>query len=104
MRVVAADSRDAIVALTRTTALDVAGTGVRVNSLLPGATETPLLERSFSRNADPDGARARSVARHPMGRFATADEVALAALYLASDESSFTTGTELRVDGGWIAG
>ena len=97
-------SKGAIVALTRTTALDVAGTGVRVNSLLPGATETPLLERSFSRNADPDGARARSVARHPMGRFATADEVALAALYLASDESSFTTGTELRVDGGWIAG
>lgn len=97
-------SKGAIVALTRTTALDLADTGVRVNSLLPGATETPLLERSFARNADPDRARARSLARHPMGRFATADEVALAALYLASDESSFTTGTELRVDGGWIAG
>lgn len=97
-------SKGAVVALTRTTAIDVAETGVRVNSILPGATETPLLERSFARNADPDGARERSLARHPMGRFATADEVAQAALYLASSESSFTTGTEIRVDGGWIAG
>jgi NAD(P)-dependent dehydrogenase (short-subunit alcohol dehydrogenase family) len=77
---------------------------VRVNSILPGATETPLLDRSFGRLPDPETARARSLARHPMGRFGTADEVAAAALYLASDESSFTTGTELRVDGGWLAG
>jgi NAD(P)-dependent dehydrogenase (short-subunit alcohol dehydrogenase family) len=97
-------SKGAVVALTRTTAVDVATTGVRVNSLLPGATETPLLERSFARNTDPAAARQRSIDRHPMGRFATADEVATAALFLASDESSFTTGTELRVDGGWIAG
>jgi 2-keto-3-deoxy-L-fuconate dehydrogenase len=44
------------------------------------------------------------MARHPMGRFGTAEEIASAALYLASDESSFTTGTEIRIDGGWIAG
>ena len=97
-------SKGAVVALTRTTANDCAGQGVRVNSLLPGATETPLLDKSFGRLADPEAARARSISRHPMGRFGTVDEVASAAVYLASDESSFTTGTELRVDGGWIAG
>ena len=97
-------SKGAVVALTRTTANDYAAHGVRVNSLLPGATETPLLDRSFGRLTDPDGARQRSLARHPMGRFGKAEEVAQAALYLASDESAFTTGTEIRVDGGWIAG
>jgi len=97
-------SKGAVIALARTTAVDYATAGVRVNSILPGATETPLLDRSFGRLPDPETARARSLARHPMGRFGTADEVAAAALYLASDESSFTTGTELRVDGGWLAG
>lgn len=97
-------SKGAIIALTRTTANDYAGRGVRVNSLLPGATETPLLDRSFGRLADPDTARERSLARHPMGRFGRPEEIAHAAVYLASDESSFTTGTEIRVDGGWIAG
>ncbi|MDH3680928.1 MAG: glucose 1-dehydrogenase [Acidimicrobiia bacterium] len=97
-------SKGAVIAMTRTTALDLARTGVRVNSILPGATETPLLERSFGRLADPERARARSLARHPMGRFGKPEEIAQAALYLASDESSFTTGTEIRVDGGWISG
>lgn len=91
-------------ALTRTAANDYAHAGVRINSLLPGATETPLLDRSFGRLGDPEGARARSLARHPMGRFGQPEEIANAALYLASDESSFTTGTEIRIDGGWIAG
>jgi 2-keto-3-deoxy-L-fuconate dehydrogenase len=97
-------SKGAIVSLARTTAVELAPTGVRVNSILPGATETPLLGRSFARLGDPDQARARSLARHPMGRFGRPEEIAAAALYLASDESSFTTGTELAVDGGWIAG
>ena len=97
-------SKGAVVALTRTTAVDCAKTGVRVNSILPGATETPLLDRSFARLGDPAGARARSVARHPMGRFGQPEEMAAAAVYLASDDSTFTTGAEIRVDGGWIAG
>ncbi len=97
-------SKGAVIALTRTTANDYADRGVRVNSLLPGATETPLLTRSFGRLADPEGARGRSLARHPMGRFGRPEEIAHAAVYLASDESSFTTGTEIRIDGGWIAG
>jgi len=97
-------SKGAIIALTRTTANDYANKGVRVNSLLPGATETPLLDRSFGRLADPEAAKKRSLARHPMGRFGQPEEIAHAAVYLASNESSFTTGTEIRVDGGWIAG
>ncbi|MCP3990455.1 MAG: SDR family oxidoreductase [Actinomycetia bacterium] len=97
-------SKGAVIAMTRTTALDCATSGVRVNAILPGATETPLLDRSFARLAKADEARARALARHPMGRFGRPEEIAQAALYLASDESSFTTGTEIRVDGGWIAG
>ena len=97
-------SKGAVIAMTRTTALDHARSGVRVNSLLPGATETPLLDTSFGRLDDPERARRASLARHPMGRFGLATEIAQAALYLASDESTFTTGTEIRVDGGWIAG
>jgi 2-keto-3-deoxy-L-fuconate dehydrogenase len=97
-------SKGAVVALTRTAANDYAAAGLRVNSLLPGATETPLLKRSFGRLSDPEAARQRSLDRHPMGRFGRPEEIAQAAVYLASDESSFTTGTEIRVDGGWIAG
>ncbi len=97
-------AKGAILSLTRTMALDFAGDGVRVNAILPGAIETPLLARSFVRSAMPDAVREASRARHPMGRFGHAGEVAEAALYLASDAASFTTGTELVVDGGWLAG
>ena len=97
-------AKGAILSLTRTMALDFAADGVRVNAILPGAIDTPLLRRSFARHADPGVSRAASLARHPMARFGRAEEVAEAALYLANDASSFTTGTELVVDGGWLAG
>ncbi len=97
-------SKGAIVSLCRTTANDHAAEGVRVNCILPGATETPLLERSFARFEDPTPYVERSLSRHPLGRFGRPEEVAEAALFLASDNSSFTTGSELRVDGGWIGG
>lgn len=96
-------SKGAVIALTRSVALDYAADGIRANVLVPGAIETPLLERSFARQADPAAARERARSRHPMGRFGTPDEVALGALYLACDDSSFTTGTLLVVDGGWLA-
>ena len=97
-------SKGAIVSLCRTAANDHASDGIRINCILPGATETPLLDRSFARFDDPTPYIERSLSRHPLGRFGRPEEVADAALFLASDESSFTTGTELRVDGGWIGG
>jgi NAD(P)-dependent dehydrogenase (short-subunit alcohol dehydrogenase family) len=96
-------AKGAIISLTRTMAVDFASDGVRVNALAPGAIDTPLLRRSFGRHADPEPVREASRQRHAMKRFGQADEVASAALYLASDESSFTTGVVLPVDGGWLA-
>ena len=96
-------AKGAIISLTRTMAVDFATDGIRVNALAPGAIVTPLLRRSFARHADPQAVREASRQRHAMKRFGEADEVAAAALYLASDESSFTTGVVLPVDGGWLA-
>jgi 2-keto-3-deoxy-L-fuconate dehydrogenase len=96
-------AKGAIVSLTRTMAVDFATDGIRVNAIAPGAIDTPLLRRSFARHADPDAMREVSRQRHAMKRFGAAEEVASAALYLASDESSFTTGVVLPVDGGWLA-
>ena len=97
-------SKGAILSLTKTMALDHVADGIRVNTILPGAIDTPLLARSMARAAAPDAARDASLQRHPMHRFGRAEEVAEAALYLASDAATFTTGTELVVDGGWLAG
>jgi len=97
-------AKGALLSLTRTMALDFAPDGIRVNALVPGAIDTPLLARGLARNADPAAAAERSRQRHALGRFGRAEEVARAALFLASDDSSFTTGTALAVDGGWLAG
>ncbi len=97
-------AKGAILSLTKTMALDFVADGVRVNAILPGAIDTPMLARSMARSPTPDAAREASRSRHPMHRFGRADEVAEGVLYLASDASSFTTGTELLVDGGWLAG
>jgi 2-keto-3-deoxy-L-fuconate dehydrogenase len=96
-------AKGAIISLTRTMAVDFATDGIRVNAIAPGAIETPLLQRSFARHADPGAVRETSRNRHAMRRFGKPEEIAEAALYLASDASSFTTGTVLPVDGGWLA-
>jgi 2-keto-3-deoxy-L-fuconate dehydrogenase len=96
-------SKGAIVSLTQTMAVDFATDGIRVNAIAPGAIDTPMLRRSFARHADPEPVREASRNRHAMKRFGEASEVAEAALYLASDASSFTTGIVLPVDGGWLA-
>ena len=96
-------AKGAILSLTRTMALDFAADGIRVNAIAPGAIDTPMLARGFGRQADPDAAREASRRRHALGRFGEAREIAEAALYLASDAASFTTGTTLPVDGGWLA-
>src|SRR5262245_8532406 len=86
-------SKGAIVSLARTMAVDHAAAGIRVNVVVPGAVDTPLLARAFRRASDPDAARERSIARHPLGRLGRPEEIAQAALFLASDDSSFTTGS-----------
>ncbi|BAT61449.1 cyclopentanol dehydrogenase [Variibacter gotjawalensis] len=96
-------AKGAILSLTRTMALDYAADGIRVNAIAPGAIDTPMLRRSFARHADPEPVREASRQRHALKRFGDPDEIAQAVLYLASDRSSFSTGTTLVVDGGWLA-
>lgn len=96
--------KGAVMSLARTMALDHAADRIRVNTVIPGAIDTPLLARGFARNADPKAARAKSEARHAMMRLGRAEEVAEAILFLASGNASFTTGSCLMVEGGWLAG
>ncbi len=96
-------AKGAIISLTRTMAVDFATDGIRVNAIAPGAIDTPMLRRSFARHADPEPVREASRNRHAMKRFGKAEEVAATALHLASDASSFTTGSVMVVDGGWLA-
>jgi NAD(P)-dependent dehydrogenase (short-subunit alcohol dehydrogenase family) len=97
-------TKGAVVSLAKSMAVDHAADGIRVNVLVPGAIDTPLLNRAFARGADPEAARAASVARHPLGRLGRPEEMARAARFLLSDDSSFTTGACLLADGGWLAG
>jgi NAD(P)-dependent dehydrogenase (short-subunit alcohol dehydrogenase family) len=94
-------AKGAILSLTRTMALDFAQDGVRVNALVPGAIDTPMLARGLGRSPDPPAAREASRQRHALQRFGRPEEVAAAALFLAAD-ASFTTGIALPVDGGWL--
>jgi len=96
-------AKGAIISLTKTMAVDFATDAIRINAIAPGAIETPMLKRSFARHADSETVRETSRNRHAMKRFGRPEEVAEAALYLASDTSSFTTGTVMVVDGGWLA-
>ena len=93
-------SKGALITLTRTLALELAEHGIRVNCICPASIDTPMLQASFDRLADPEAARARNVKRHPLGRFGTPDDVANLALFLASDEASFITGATYVIDGG----
>jgi NAD(P)-dependent dehydrogenase (short-subunit alcohol dehydrogenase family) len=95
-----ATSKGAIITFTRTLALELAETGVRVNCICPASIETPMLQASFDRQADPAAARASNVKRHPLGRLGTPDDVANLALFLASDEALFITGGTYVIDGG----
>jgi NAD(P)-dependent dehydrogenase (short-subunit alcohol dehydrogenase family) len=93
-------SKGGVLALSRELGVEFAKRGVRVNALCPGPVDTPLLRELYAK--DPEQA-ARRLVHVPMGRFATADEIANAVLFLASDESSYVNATAFMVDGG-IAG
>jgi 2-keto-3-deoxy-L-fuconate dehydrogenase len=96
-------SKGAIASFTKTMAVDHAKQGIRVNALMPGVIDTPMPARSLKRYADPDAMRAYWKERHPIGRIGKPEEVARAALFLASDDASFITGHLMFVDGGWTA-
>jgi 2-keto-3-deoxy-L-fuconate dehydrogenase len=98
-RYVYAATKGAVVALTRSVALDFVARGIRCNCICPGTIETPSLEGRIA--ALGGNAREMFVARQPMGRLGTADEVAALAIYLAGDESAFTTGAAYVIDGGF---
>jgi 2-keto-3-deoxy-L-fuconate dehydrogenase len=96
-------TKGAIASLAKTMAVDHAGDGIRVNAIMPGVIDTPMPARSLERFEDPTATRRQWEARHPMNRFGRPEEVARAALFLASEDASFTTGSLLFVDGGWTA-
>ena len=93
-------SKGAVLSLSRELAVQFARQGVRVNALCPGPVETPLLTRLF---ADDPAAYERRRVHLPMGRLARAEEIARAALFLASDDSSYVNGATFLVDGGLTA-
>lgn len=93
-------TKAAVVGLTKSMALDYVKNNIRVNCLCPGTVETPSLSQRLAAFPNPAEARKNFVARQPMGRFGSAEEIAAAALYLVSDEAAFVTGVAFPIDGG----
>ncbi|MCA7902059.1 SDR family oxidoreductase [Burkholderia cepacia] len=105
-RFVYGTTKAAVIGLTKAVAADFVERGIRCNAICPGTIESPSLEQRIAdqarlRDVSADEVRQAFVARQPIGRIGTADEVAALALYLASDEASFTTGAIHLIDGGW---
>jgi NAD(P)-dependent dehydrogenase (short-subunit alcohol dehydrogenase family) len=98
-------SKGAILAMTRSIAIDFVGEGVRCNAICPGTVHTPFVEGYLRRSfpGQEDAVRQTLHARQPIGRMGLPEEIAAAALYLASDEAAFVTGSALVIDGGWTA-
>lgn len=99
-------TKAAVVGLTKSVAADYVGQGIRCNAICPGTVHSPSLEQRIAAQAQKEGRSAEDVyaafvARQPMGRIGRPEEIAALAVYLASDESAFTTGTAQIIDGGW---
>jgi len=94
----------AVVGLTKSMALDHARDGIRVNCICPGRVETPFVSARLKEYPDPKKAYDEMAATQALGRMGKPEEIAAAALYLASDEAAFITGTAFLIDGGWSAG
>lgn len=93
-------SKAAVIGLTKAVAADHVTQGIRCNAVCPGTVDTPSLQDRINAYTDPVEARKNFIARQPMGRLATAEEIAPVVIFLASDESSFSTGNVYSVDGG----
>jgi 2-keto-3-deoxy-L-fuconate dehydrogenase len=94
-------TKAAVIGLTKSLAADFIRQGIRVNAICPGTVESPSLEERIAALGDIEKARKEFIARQPMGRLGKPEEIGALAVYLASDESSFTTGQIHIVDGGW---
>lgn len=94
----------AVVGITKCMALDHARDGIRVNCICPGRVETPFVSARLKEYPDPQKAYDEMASTQALGRMGRPEEIAAAALYLASDEASFVTGTAFLIDGGWSAG
>jgi 2-keto-3-deoxy-L-fuconate dehydrogenase len=92
-------SKAAVIGLTKSVAADFAGRNIRCNAICPGTVETPSLDDRMRAQGDYETARRAFIARQPMGRLGRPEEIAYLALYLASDESAYTTGTIHVIDG-----
>lgn len=93
-------SKAAVVGLVKSVALDYIDQGIRINAICPGTVDTPSLQGRLRATGDYESALRQFIARQPMGRLGTADEIAALALYLASDESAYMTGQHILIDGG----
>ena len=94
-------TKGAVIGLTKSVAADFIGKGIRCNAICPGSVETPSLESRMRAQGDYESVKKQFIARSPMSRMATAQEIAFLAIYLASEESAFVTGTTQIIDGGW---
>jgi 2-keto-3-deoxy-L-fuconate dehydrogenase len=103
-RVAYCASKFAVVGITKSMALDHASHGIRVNCICPGRVETPFVSARLKEYPDPETAYHEMASTQALGRMGTPEEIAAAALYLASDASAFVTGTAFLIDGGWSAG
>jgi 2-keto-3-deoxy-L-fuconate dehydrogenase len=97
-------TKHAVVGMTRAMAMDHGQTGVRINCICPGRTQTPFVEARLKEYPDPQEYLKQMVAPHALKRLAQPSEIAAAAVFLASDEAAFVTGSALVVDGGYTAG
>jgi NAD(P)-dependent dehydrogenase (short-subunit alcohol dehydrogenase family) len=102
-RVAYSASKGAVTLMTKAMALDHAHEQIRVNAICPGIVDTELVAQFINNAPDPEAARKQRIALHPLGRFGQPEDIAHAAVYLASDESSWVTGTAIPVDGGYSA-
>ncbi|MCX7362501.1 MAG: SDR family oxidoreductase [Alphaproteobacteria bacterium] len=101
LRCIYGTTKAAVVGLTKLVAVDYVSKGVRCNAICPGTVQTPSLDERISGLGGGADARQFFLQRQPTGRFGSADEIAALAVYLASDEAAFTTGTVNVIDGGW---